>query len=65
MNTPTRCPNCGRFVEYDADGFYDRLQRESDSSLIAQFCSEFCADRFHEKRNTTITSNEETKDGYT
>jgi hypothetical protein len=45
-----RCTNCGRFVEFDADGFYDREERECESSLVACFCSESCADRNHERR---------------
>lgn len=52
MNTKhdERCPNCGRFVEHDADGFYDRLVREDESSFVECFCNRSCADAYHGAR---------------
>jgi len=51
MNTleQWRCPNCGRFVEVDADGFYDTEERGADPECtpVACFCDERCADVFH------------------
>ena len=46
-----RCPNCQRFIENEPDGFYDRLgSRENETSWVAPFCNEGCADDYHEKR---------------
>ncbi len=45
-----RCPNCGRFVEADAKGFYDRLDRCDDTSLVRCFCAERCADEHAARR---------------
>lgn len=42
-----RCPYCGRFIEHDADEFYDRYNREDESSYVACFCSEDHADEYH------------------
>jgi hypothetical protein len=46
-----RCPYCGRFVENDAVGFYDRLEPDNDGSLVACFCDERCAERYHARRS--------------
>lgn len=45
----TRCPCCGKFVEKDADGFYDRLDPSDDQSYIAAFCSEDHAKKYHRR----------------
>jgi len=45
-----RCPNCGRFVERNADGFYDRLDRDNECSEVREFCNESCANEHHKKR---------------
>ena len=47
--TQERCPNCGRFIEKDPQGFFDVLDREYDMSAIAAFCDEPCADQYHLK----------------
>jgi len=54
VHLPDRCPNCGRFVEDEADGFYDREDWDDDASLVSVFCDEPCADRFHEKRSEGV-----------
>jgi hypothetical protein len=48
-NPQWRCPCCGRFIQYDADGFYDTAERGAnpDTSHVACFCDEACADKFH------------------
>ena len=43
MSNKERCPTCGRYMEQDADGFYDREEPENDSSLVLQYCDETCA----------------------
>ena len=45
-----RCPNCGRFIESEPDGFYDRLERGSETSQIVPFCNEACADQYAVKQ---------------
>ena len=50
MTTTDQCPNCGRFIEYDADGFYAHEDPENDVSEVLQFCDERCCDCFHHKR---------------
>jgi hypothetical protein len=50
MENPDRCPNCGRFIEYDADGFYAQEDPHNDVSHVLQFCDERCCDRFYHKR---------------
>lgn len=49
MSHETRCPNCGRFVEFDADGYYDTAERGADpeTTRVACFCNEACACEFH------------------
>ena len=54
LSLTDQCPNCGRFIERDGDGFYDRECRANDSSEVFQFCAERCADQFHEKRMDSI-----------
>jgi len=46
MKHSDKCPTCGRFVQDDADGYYDVAPgglRGRD--LVACYCSEDCADR--------------------
>ena len=45
----SRCPNCGRFVEIDANGYYDTAERGADPEFtpVACFCDETCACKFH------------------
>ena len=45
----SRCPNCGRFVEFDANGYYDTGERGADPKFtsVACFCDETCACKFH------------------
>jgi hypothetical protein len=44
-----RCPNCGRFVGINPDGYYDTAERgaDPDSTPVAAFCDERCACVFH------------------
>lgn len=42
-----RCPFCGRYIERDADGWYDCEDRNDDDSPVHCFCTEECADKFH------------------
>ncbi len=49
-----QCPNCGRFMELDADGWYDREYRDYEESLILQFCDESCADRYQRRRRVAL-----------
>lgn len=44
-----QCPSCGRFMEEDADGFYDWERQNDQYSPLLQFCTEDCADSFHAK----------------
>ncbi len=37
-----KCPNCGKFVEYDADGYYDREYPYGEFSQVVQYCDEAC-----------------------
>lgn len=48
----SRCPYCARFVEVDADGFYDTAERGANPEFchVAQFCNEQCADKFHGRK---------------
>ncbi len=48
-NPQWRCPQCGRFIKYDSDGFYDTAEKgvDPDTSHVACFCDETCADKFH------------------
>lgn len=41
----TRCGNCGRYVEAEADGFYDKRWPYSDESDVLVFCDLSCADQ--------------------
>lgn len=44
-----RCAHCGKFIAHDTDGFFDREDRESDSSPVLVFCDERHADAYHAK----------------
>ncbi len=44
-----KCPNCGRFVENDADGFYTREYPDSESSYTVVCCNEYCANEYERK----------------
>jgi hypothetical protein len=54
-----RCPWCGRFVPYDADGFYGRLSL-TDESYVGCFCSEAHANKYtrrlQERRNAQAST---------
>lgn len=50
-----KCPDCGRFVSMDADGWYSRIDPylvedgrvwEDSCSYMAVFCNEKCADQY-------------------
>jgi hypothetical protein len=45
----TRCPFCGRFVDANADGYYDTAERGADPEFtyVAAFCDESHAAKFH------------------
>lgn len=57
MDEQARCPTCGRFLELDPDGFYDAgwhdpkgcNEFEADVLGAVAFCTEACADRFHQR----------------
>lgn len=42
-----RCPECGRFIENDADGYYDQAFAGEETGTVACFCNKKCADKFH------------------
>ena len=58
-----RCPNCGRFTAGHAEGYYDaglhidgceqdeeiKEDEVSDFGGVEAFCTEACADRFHNR----------------
>jgi len=44
-----RCPNCGRFVEDEADGFYAKLDPLDDMAPVVPFCDEPCVDAYRVK----------------
>jgi hypothetical protein len=46
-----RCPYCARFVPADADGYYDRENREDECSPVLIFCSEEHAEKFHARKD--------------
>jgi len=51
MNTD-RCPKCGKFVENNADGFYDTDEpgkSPDDGANIVVFCDADCAHEFHKE----------------
>ena len=39
-----RCPNCGKYVEADGCGYYDKAWPYSDEGDVLMFCDENCAD---------------------
>lgn len=44
----SRCPQCGKFLGADPDGFWDAEDKGGDdSSYMTPFCDEACADKFH------------------
>ena len=45
MKYEERCPNCGRFIEADADGFYDREWPYHDGAHVVCYCDEECCDK--------------------
>ena len=45
-----RCPNCGKFIDEEPDGFFDVLDRDYDMSAVEAFCDEACADNYHLKQ---------------
>lgn len=44
-----RCAQCGKFIEHETDGFFDREDRANDCSTVLLFCNEAHADKFHAK----------------
>ena len=50
----SKCPNCGKFVEHDAGGFYDREYPYHDGAQVVQYCNEQCCD---EKRAKVFLEN--------
>lgn len=68
MKHDKRCPHCGRFVDFDGDGFYDCAEKNQDPEecWIAQFCNETCADMYHgrtvaKSQRVTLTDNRRIK----
>lgn len=45
MSEQEKGPQCGKFMEIDADGFYARLDPDDDMGEVLQFCNEECADK--------------------
>lgn len=45
--TQDHCPQCGRFVGVDPDGFYESLPGDDDNYPIYVYCNEACADKHH------------------
>ena len=45
-----RCAACGRFTPRDTEPYYDRENREDESSVVLPFCSEAHAERYHVRR---------------
>ena len=45
----SKCPNCGKFVEHDADGFYDKPYPYDPAANVVQYCDEKCCDMQREK----------------
>ena len=45
-----RCAHCGRFGKYDSEGFYDREDRDDESSSVIVFCNERHADAYHHRK---------------
>lgn len=39
-----RCAYCGKFIARDTDGFFDREDRDDESSPVLVFCNESHAD---------------------
>ena len=50
MDERNRCPNCGRFIESNPQGFFDRLDRSDEFGAIYAFCTESCADQYADKQ---------------
>ena len=50
-----KCPNCGKFVEYDSEGFYDREWPYHETAQFVQYCDEQCCD---EKRAKDKAANQ-------
>ncbi len=44
------CPNCGRFIESDPQGYFDRLDRSDEFGAIVAFCDEQCSRQYHVKQ---------------
>jgi hypothetical protein len=42
-----RCPQCKALIAYVDGAFFDRYVRDDETSLIAPFCDEACADAYH------------------
>ena len=45
-----RCPNCGKFIDAEPMGFFDRLDRTDELGPVYAFCNEPCADQYHVKQ---------------
>lgn len=45
-----RCPHCGRFISHDTNGFFDRENRDDETSAVLVFCSEEHANRYHDRK---------------
>lgn len=41
-----QCPNCGRYTEDEADGYYAKLAPYHDMEPIEAFCNEACCDKY-------------------
>jgi len=44
-----KCPNCGKFVEYGADGYYDREWPYGEFDQVVQYCNESCCNNKRRK----------------
>lgn len=51
-----RCPNCGRYVPAESDGFYDRCWPYDDGAQVVQYCDENCCDEKRKKDAETFAA---------
>ncbi len=44
QDNQNKCPNCGKFMMYEDDGFYDREWPYHETAQVVQYCDESCCD---------------------
>lgn len=49
-----RCPNCGKFIQDDPDGFFAPLIPGDDMNPIVPFCDSECLDAFYLKKGYSM-----------